>query len=476
MIAAFVLAIALAPGSADSLTLEAFLRRVREAHPVARQAASTRGQAEAELRAARGGFDPVLAVSWDFKRFKGIGYYDELDTRLTVPTPWGVDFKLGWERAAGAIINPERKTPGAGLLSAGISIPVGPRLVTDERRTALQQAEDALAAADADAEAAVARLLQQAARDWGGWYEAEVRAQVARDGVALARFRLDAVRSRVREGDLAALDSVEALAEWERRGLAEVDASAAAASARLVVAGYLWDANGRAADLAPTARPALDAARRPRMLEGARAAVDANVLERLGRDHPAVRSARARWLQAQAQRRLLLTQVLPSASAELSALGAGTSLGALPTLADAADDAKVGASVRVPLLARRELGRLRAADERVRQLAIERERVERDVRLGIERARIELEAAEAQVVGQSRLTAATEALLVAEQRRFEVGESSLLLVNLRERAVLDERQRAAQLEGRRITALGALAAALGTPQLLAGETAAAARR
>ncbi len=459
MIAAFVLAAGLAAG--DSLTLSGFLERVRATHPVARQAELTRRQADAELRAARGGFDPVVSATWDFKRFKGIGYFDELDTRLTVPTPWGVDFKLGWERAAGAIINPERATPAPGLLSVGMSIPLGPRLITDERRTSLRQAELATDAADADASAQVARLLQLAARDWGAWFEAEARARIATDGVELARFRLDAVRRRVAAGDVAPIDSLEALTEWERRVLQEVDARAAAVGARLVVSGYLWDPSGAPVALAEGAEPARDALL-TRDAQLGQAAVDRAI-----REHPLVRQARARWLQADAQRRLTSVQVLPTVSAEVAALAAGASLGALPSPSNATDDLKAGLSVRLPLFARRELGRLRAAEDRARQLLVERDRVQRDVRLVAERALVELRAVEAQYAGQARVLAASEALLAAEQRRFEIGESSLLFVNLRERAVLDERQRSAQLDARRATALGSLVAALGSPELLA---------
>lgn len=472
MIASLGLALALVVAPSDSLTLEAFLARVREAHPLARQAELARRQARADLRAARGGFDPVLSATWDYKRFKGIGYYDELDTRLTVPTPWGVDVKLGWERAAGAIINPERATPANGLLSAGLSIPIGPRLLADERRTGLQQSELAVDVADADAEAALMRLLQAASRDWGAWFEADARARIAREGVALARFRLDAVRRRVLEGDAAAIDSVEARAEWERRLLAETDAVAYAAASRLTISGYLWDGEGGAVPLAATATPAPA----PGMRLIADAGVDAAAIARLAREHPSVRQARARWLQAEAQRRLTLTQVLPSASAEVSALAAGRSLGDLPALSDAADDAKAGLALRIPLFARRELGRLRAAEDRTRQLAVERDRVMREVQIAAERALVEVRAVEAQLDGQARVLAASEALLAAEQRRFDIGESSLLVVNLRERAVLDERLRLAQLESRRAAALGALAAALARPQLLLGETAASSRR
>ena len=441
---------------ASVLPLEAFLARVVATHPVARQAEWTRRQVTADLRAARGAFDPAVTATWDLKRFNGVGYYDEVDARLIVPTPWGVDVKLGWERAAGQIINPERKTPGAGLLAAGISIPVGPRLLTDERRTALRQAELAEDAAEAERLGAVARLTQAAAREWGAWAEAEARARIADEGVALAAFRLDAVRRRVAAGDVASIDSVEALAEWERRRVAALEAGALRVAARLAVAGYLWREDGAPDSLRSAVQPATGFL--------ARTVPGAAAVRRAVEGHPAVAQARARFLQADAQRRLTAFSVLPTASVEVSSLAAGTSFGAVPSGGES--DYKAAAAVRLPLLARRELGRLASTEARARQLALERDRVRREVELAAERALVDVEAIGAQIDAQARVVVATEALLVAEQRRFEAGESSLLIVNLRERALLDERLRAAQLVARRAAAWGALAAALGTPAAL----------
>ena len=440
---------------ADSLSLEAFLSRVRDTHPLAQQAMEQRRQVAQELRVARGGFDPSISATWDLKRFNGIGYFDELDARLTVPTPWGLDFTMGWERAAGQIINPERKTPGQGLLSAGVSLPIGPRLLTDERRTALRQAELADEGADADRDLAVARLLQGAARDWGSWWEGEARLGIAEEGVALAAFRLDAVRKRVIAGAGAAIDSVEALAEWERRRVLAIEARAAREAARLVVTGYLWGAQGEPVALPATSAPA-----------GMRLVVSRLTLTGAIDRHPAVQQVQVRWLQADAQRRLALVSVVPSANLEVAGLGAGREFGALDL---SGEDYKAGVSTRLPLLARREFGRLRSAEARTTQLRWERDRVRRDVALAVDRATVELRGVEGQLAGQRRVIVATEALLVAEQRRFETGASSLLIVNLRERAVLDERLRLAQLEGRRAAALGALVVALGDPSLLIGD-------
>ncbi len=453
-------------GAQEVLTLEALLERVVATHPVARQAELARRQVASEALAARGAFDPVLSATWDVKRFKGIGYYDELDTRLTAPTPWGVDLKLGWERAAGQIINPERATPGEGLLSLGLSLPVGPRLFTDERRTALRQAELADDAADAERDAALARLTQVVARDFGAWGETSARRRIATEGEALARFRLVAVRTRVEAGDAAAIDTVEAALELERRSVQRLEAEAAEEMARLSLSAHLWTADGRPDTLRADAEPG--EVRLPAWVAD-RARAEAVVAQLLPA-HPAVQASTARWLQSEAQRRLSAVQLLPSASVELSGLAAGRSIGDLPSPRASGDDYKVGASLRVPLFARRELARLRASEDRTRQLALERDRVRRDVQVQLARALLELRLLGEQLERQGRVTAGAEALLQAEQRRFDSGESSLLLVNLRERSLLDERLRLAQLGARRAYALGELAAAAGTRQLPLAET------
>ena len=181
--------------------------------------------------------------------------------------------------------------------------------------------------------------------------------------------------------------------------------------------------------------------------------------------HPFVQVATARWRQADAQRRLAAVSLLPSASVNISGLAAGRSFGDLSLPQADGTDTKFGGSLRIPLFARQQLGRLRAAEDRSRSLLFERDRVKREVEIDAERALIELRVVDAQVTRQEALLRLQDRLLEAAQQRFMLGESSLLIVNLRERAVLDERLRVAALVARRATALGVLALALGTPQL-----------
>jgi hypothetical protein len=121
------------PDSARAFDFEEFARQVRAHHPVARQARLSAEQADAEVRVARGAFDPTVSAGWDRKRFGGTEYYDYMSAALKVPTPLGADLKIGYERADGRYISPDRRTPLRGLLTAGLSIPLGQRLLTATR-------------------------------------------------------------------------------------------------------------------------------------------------------------------------------------------------------------------------------------------------------------------------------------------------------------------------------------------------------
>jgi outer membrane protein TolC len=66
---------------------------------------------------------------------------------------------------------------------------------------------------------------------------------------------MEALRRRVLEGEAAAIDSVEAAAEVERRELQRLDAVAALQSARLSLEGWLWRPDGTPDRLDPAVTP-----------------------------------------------------------------------------------------------------------------------------------------------------------------------------------------------------------------------------
>ncbi len=439
--------------SAQEIRLDDYLRQVRARHPVARQAQLIVDVAEAEVRGAGGAFEPSLSASWDSKTFGGKSYYDELGVKLSVPTALGVDFKLGYDRAAGANLNPESALPKNGLWSAGVSIPIGQRMLTDERRTAVEVARAGRVNAEGERTASLNKLTLTAAKDWALWYETERRATLGREGVTLAEFRLGAVRSRVRNGDAAGIDTVEALLEVERRTVTRLEADAAAYSARLAAGLHLWDEAGRAAELVPGQRPAPSA---PQLQFTDSAQID-RWIALADRSHPDLIKLSAKVRQSEAQRTFAMQALLPAIALDLSSIGgsANEAVGA------SSRDFKGGASAKLAPLLVKDRAKFSQASAKLERDRLEFERVRRETTNAIRDAARTLAALGAQVARQESAVDYARQLRDGEQQRFDAGESSLLLVNLRERTLLDEQGKLAALEAKRHAAEAALAVAVG---------------
>ena len=75
-------------------------------------------------------------------------------------------------------------------------------------------------------------------------------------------------------------------------------------------------------------------------------------------------------------------------------------------------------------------------------------------------------AIEAQRERQARAVTQARLLRDAEQRRLDTGESSLLVVNLRERTLLDEQVKLAALDAKRLSTRAALGVAIGAPAIV----------
>ncbi len=444
-----------------------FVAQVLADHPIARQADLLAEDVRAQLRTAWGAFDPTVSATWDQKRFDGTGYYSYSDVALKIPTPIGSDIKIGVERAAGTFINPDRRTPNVGLVTVGMSIPLGQRLLTDERRTTLAQAQAVRDAGEADRIAILNALVLNAARTYGAWYEAWRRQLIAQEGVELAQFRLDAVIERVNAGDSPPVDTLEASLEVQRRDVVRREAEATYFATLLTLTAYLWDSDLRPLALADSVRPTLagleaaslgisDSANVDQWVSAARAA------------NPALRRIDADVRFAEAQRRFTAQQLIPFAEAGVYAI---SERGTSPPVFDRAaseDNYKAALEIKSPLLYLKERGRFTSAGARLDTRRAERDRLQREVENAVRIAANDLNLLASLVSIQQRNLEQTILLRDAEAERFAIGESTLLVVNLRERAVLDEAVKLAQYEARVAAARASLAIAIGDVRALPG--------
>jgi len=455
--------LAVPSGTADStsaLTLTEFQSGVLATHPVARQARLLEDAAAAEVLAAKGAvYDPTVSVSWAWKTYSATQYYNYVDAALKIPTPIGVQVKLGYEKSTGSFINPDQTTPSSGLLSAGVSVPLGRGLVTDRRRTALAQAKALRSVASADRQAAVNKLLYSATKEYAQWYEAWRRLSIAQQGLELADVRWRAVTRRFEDGDAAAIDTVEAGLERQRRLITMQEAANGWYAATLGVNAYLWGDHAEPVDLAPGVVPTVAGVPATPLDP---AMVDAWLAEAMVR-HPELAKALGKLSQQDANRRLYGQELLPFIEAEASALRAGSNgLFEWPTLDQ---NYKASLAAETPLLLMSARGRNSASQAKAESAALEVDVVRRDIQLTALVAVNDVRTLERLLSLQATAVAQARLLRDGESRRFDAGESTLFVVNQRDRLLLDELVKQATFEAKYASARGLLALALGVPVL-----------
>lgn len=422
------------PDSAQILTLQQYHRIILANHPVASQAALLTEQARQELRISRGALDPVLSSKLSQKEFGGKDYYTLWNSTLRVPLWFGPELKAGFEKNEGQFLNPENYVPSDGLSYAGISVPLGQGLFIDERRSSIRQAKLMQGIAEAERLKIINKLLLQATKDYWEWMLQHRTAQLYQEALELTQFRLEAVRSRVQEGDLAAIDTVEALMTLQDRQLLLQQALLELQNARLQVAVHLWSETNEPLELQPSTVPALVGAEVMTVTEEELQAL----LLAARQNHPELQKLSLKGEQLEVQRRFAANKLLPKLNAEYNVLQRDFYL--QPDVVEQEyleGNYKLGLSFSLPLFLREERGKLQLTKAKQRANSLELVQQSREIEADILAAYNELQALQQQLQQQEQMVNNARILRDGELIRFRNGESSLFLINSREVKLLE---------------------------------------
>ncbi|MFZ5445932.1 MAG: TolC family protein [Myxococcota bacterium] len=441
------------PRLEQPLSLAEVLTSTRELHPQLVAARTDLDAADGELQTAEGAFDPAWRT-----RVTGVpvsGYPQlRVDSIVEAPTPlWGATFFGGYRLGTGKFQSyyGERETWTGGELRAGAAVPILRNGPIDRRRATQARAELGRSIAGLSLQQQQLELDRLATLRYWDWVAAGRRRQIARELLQIARDRDGQLEARTRAGDVARFDQQDNLRALVQREALVVQAQRALEQAAFELSLFLRDPRG--APLIPSDE------RLPTLVE-APPAPEPEGVEEVAARRPDVKRLLDQKRQAELELRLARNQLLPALD-----VGATISkdLGASrrpDTDALGPTELELSAVLDVPILYRAPLGRLKSASATLAKL---------DAQLGLARDRVKVELDDA----QSALRAATERLTLArreldvaidlekaERRRFELGEGSLLFVNLREQTTVEARLREvdALVDGHR--ALAALRVAL----------------
>lgn len=409
------------PAVAGVLTLEEVLRRVESRHPKIRGASLMREVASQKVVEKEGAFDPSLVFDSDALRYNSSGsakssFTNDLAFRQTSPS--GLSFAGGVRMHRGSVKSPQSVTGEGGEYFLEFKLPLLRGLGVNEKSTAVEQARVGVSLADAEFRRVRLETLADASFAYWDWAGALQAVDLYRANLELATERADIVRVRAEAGDLPRIDVVEAEAEVARRREALALAERKLQQSGLKLAYYLFEEDpSGAAEVLP----------QPRQLEPQEVPLqELSALEKrpeLALVRFSKELVRLDAALAENDRLPLLDLVMgPGYDAGLQGIGATV---------------KAGLILTVPLATRGPDGRLEAARLKSEKLDLETALEVRRVLLEVRDAASALEAERQRYLALQEGLDLARRLEEAERLRFELGDSTLFLVNQRERATLE---------------------------------------
>lgn len=410
-------------------TLDEFIQIVKDHHPMTYKADLVQDFAEGNLRMSRGSFDPKLGVNWDQKSYDEKNYYSILSGGVKVPTWYGVEFKAGYDRNTGQFLDESDVIPDAGLIYGGVSVPIGQGLVIDERRAELQKAKIFIESSIQNQKILLNELIFTAVEHYLIWQEAYFNRNIAVEGTEFARVRLEGMISSFENGDMPAIDTLESLISLQSRQLELANAEQDLMQSRLALNNFLWIEGEVPLEIQDFIAPEnIDT----RFFE---VVVDSIAIRQndLVNDHPEILTYEYKIETLDVEERMNREYLKPDIRIDYNPLYE-TNNSFMP-----ASNYKLGVSAAYPLFQRKERGKLAMTRVKIQDTQLD---------MGLKRQEIQVKLntyynLQGQLESQNILLDETvenyRRMLEAENRKFEIGESSIFLVNSREVNYLESR-------------------------------------
>ena len=412
--------------NSNVLSFEEFLGYVKTTHPLTKQANLKISEAQAKLMKARGGFDPKLEADYIEKEYSNKNYYSIFNGSFKIPTWYGIEIKAAFDNSEGIYLNPENTLPNSGLTSLGISIPLGQGLWVNERMAELRKAKIYQRVNEAERKIMLTEVIYEASQSYLNWKRSYDEVELYKEYLKNAINRYNGVTKLIEEGDKPAIDSVEAGITVKTRKLNLENATLKLIKAKLSVSNYLWTEDGIPIEIEEFINPETD--------------LDQNLLYVLKVDdfqelsiqnHPKIEALNSKLEILNVETKLAGNSLLPKLDVNYNYLSEPSAFDNYQF-----NDYKFGVNFSFPLFLRKERANLKLAKIKVSESQFSLNFEKQLLINKIESQKNELNSYKKQIKILSDLIGNYNLMLNAEERLFQMGESSLFLINSRENTLV----------------------------------------
>ena len=415
-------------GQQMEFTFNEYLGYVKKFHPLVKTANLEINKAQAGLMAARGAFDPKIAVDFDKKQFKDTEYYSLLNSSFKIPTWYGIEIKAGFEQNEGYYLNPENTVPNAGLASVGISVPLGQGLFINQRMADLRKAKMQMQLGQAERKLLAIAVLYDASVAYFNWKKNYEEFQMYSLYNTNAETRFKAIQSLIKQGDKRAIDSVEAGISLKSRQLSLENSRLKLLKSKLELSNFLWLDNSIPMELSDALFPeqlienTIQETLKTNDLLANNFSID---------NHPKINALETKIDMLEVDRKLKANALLPKIDLSYSYLSE-------PQYIDSYkfENYKVGINFAYPIFLRKERGGLKLAQFKIQETtnSLNLERLQLSNKIKAQKEVIT--SLNKQRLMANELVSNYNTMLQSEERLFIFGESSLFLINSRESSLI----------------------------------------
>ncbi|MBX2844704.1 MAG: TolC family protein [Saprospiraceae bacterium] len=419
------------------LAFEDYMSIVEEYHPIARQAGLRDDFAAAGQLEARGGFDPQVKGDLDEKYFKDSHYYRLFKTGVQIPTWYGVSAQANFENNDGAFLNPEGTTTGSGLWSAGVEVNLLQGLRTDERRTALAKAQLMPDMAQNERRLLLNQVLLQAGYAYLDWQTISANKAVLQQSLQIAEENFNATKLSFEQGDKPAIDTLEALLVIQSAENDLQTNEVERIKAQQQLENYLWFENNAPLELQPGTQPEAPEATQIELLN---LQSDADLVLQ----HPELQLKTIKQQELEIDLNLKREKLKPKLSVAYNPLLETDENSLAPSYS--LSNYKWGVKLSSSLFRRAERANVRQGELKLQDNSLDIENKRNELLNKIQASRATIAQLSEQIDLQQAQVDNYERLLLAEQEKFQYGESSVFLLNRRQEKFIESQLKLNDLE------------------------------
>lgn len=412
----------------NTLSIRNTLDLINQYHPIAKQADLKVDMSKAALMSVRGAFDPAFYLNNEQKTIDGKNYYNYNNPELKIPTWYGIELKAGYENNYGDKLSAETTLGKSSYL--GVSIPLLKDVLIDKRRSDLAQSKILVQLSKEERQLLLNDLYLDGSSSFWQWTYAYQKQNLFSNILNNAKNRFNFIKKSFLAGDRAAIDTVEGLLQLQNIMNLQSQAWAEQIEEQSKLSNFLWDAQQQPYELNERIVPDsnwlkidLNKVELPSLLQ---------VIEEASLSHPKLKALDFKTDILQVEKQYKAQNLLPTFRLNYNFLNKGYQFSNPISQSLYANNYKAGVQFGLPLFLRQARGELKQANLKIELQREETKQVKLEIENKIKKYYAELVALKNQQILTDKSVDNAKKLLEAEFQRFEIGESSLFLVNNRE--------------------------------------------